>query len=231
MTDPIADIEAAIAAKSDQMNADDLVAGPLTGRILRVKTSRVQRKGDQPVSVFLDCWKAAHIDNRGMGWQKAATDDPNGTLRTRLRSMPHENDLWRKRYPTLPGILEDEPNIPKRNVYARNISAGGIWDDIHPGTRESQTVEDNLAFDDDEEWISLIKNEQGRPVRLEPKDPAAVTAIGFEPLPLAKIGVYRDERRASHRSIASCPWPFQRSTHRSPQTICGTPQARPAARP
>ncbi|MFQ5808641.1 MAG: right-handed parallel beta-helix repeat-containing protein, partial [Armatimonadota bacterium] len=148
-------------------------------------------------NVFLDCWKAAHIDNRGMGWQKAATDDPNGTLRTRLRAMPYGSDLWRKRYPTLPGILEDEPNIPKRNVFARNISAGGIWDDIHQGTREYQTVENNLVFDDDEEWIRLIKDQQGRPVRMEFRDPTAVAAIGFEPLPLEKIGVYRDERRAS----------------------------------
>ena len=36
-------------------------------------------------NVFLDCWKSAHLDNRGMGWQKKATDDPQGTLRSRLR--------------------------------------------------------------------------------------------------------------------------------------------------
>jgi len=38
----------------------------------------------------------------------------------------------------------------------------------------------------------------GRPLRLEFKDPAAVSAIGFEPLlPLEKMGVYADPRRAS----------------------------------
>ncbi len=73
-------------------------------------------------NVFLGCRRAAHIDNRGMGWQKAATDDPRGTLRTGLAAMPIESPLWKSRYPTLAGILDDEPNIPKRNVFARNLS-------------------------------------------------------------------------------------------------------------
>ena len=97
-------------------------------------------------NVFLDCWRSAHIDNRGMGWQKAFTDDPNSSINVRLRAMPVDSELWKSRYPNLAGVLDDEPNIPKRNVFARNISAGGIWDDIHKGTREYQTVEDNLVY-------------------------------------------------------------------------------------
>ena len=56
-------------------------------------------------NVFLDCWKSAHLDDRGMNWQKHDTDDPKGELRSRLRDMPYQNDLWRHRYPTLAGIL------------------------------------------------------------------------------------------------------------------------------
>ena len=37
---------------------------------------------------------------------------------------------------------------------------------------------------------------------IEFKDPAAVATIGFEPIPVAKIGLYQDERRAS--------WPVKR---------------------
>ena len=147
-------------------------------------------------NVFLDCWRAAHIDNRGMGWQKRATDDPNGTLRKNLRAMPIDSELWKRRYPTLVNILADEPNIPKRNVFARNISAGGIWDDIHAGTRKYQTVKDNLVYDDSKA-VRLIKDETGKPLELRFKDPAAVKAIGFEPIPLNRIGVYADPRRAS----------------------------------
>ena len=148
-------------------------------------------------NVFLDCRRAAHIDNRGMGWMKKFTDDPNSSIQVGLRAMPIDSPLWKERYPTLSGIMQDEPNIPKRNVFARNVSAGGTWDDIDVATRKYQTVEDNLVFDDDKDWIRLTKDENGRPVRLDFKDPAAVEAIGFEPLPLDKMGVQEDERRAS----------------------------------
>jgi hypothetical protein len=148
-------------------------------------------------NVFVKCWKAAHVDNRGMGWQKKATDAPNGTLRTRLRAMPYKNDLWSREYPNLVNILEDDPNIPKRNVFRSNVSAGGLWDDIHKGTRKYQTVEDNLVFDNQPDWITLVKDDRGNLVDIRFKDPQAVKAIGFEPIPVEKIGLYQDERRAS----------------------------------
>lgn len=154
-------------------------------------------------NVFRECRRAAHIDNRGMGWQKAATDNPNDTLRTRLRAMPIDSELWKQRYPTLAGILDDEPNIPKRNVFARNISAGGTWNHIHEGTRKYQTVKDNLVFDDDPDWVRLLKDDNGQLIRIELKDAAAVEKIGFQPIPVARIGPYADSRRAS--------WPVKRA--------------------
>ncbi len=131
-----------------------------------------------------------------MGWQKEATDDPNGMLRSRLRAMPIESELWKRRYPTLANTLGDEPNIPKRNVFARNISAGGIWDHIEAGTRSYQTIEDNLVFED-AKAVQLMKDANGRPTAVRLQDPAAAKAIGFEPIPFEKISVYEDSRRAS----------------------------------
>ncbi len=148
-------------------------------------------------NIFLDCIKSAHLDNRGMGWQKAATDDPKGELRTRLNAMPYKNDLWKSRYPALTNVLEDDPGVPKRNVFSGNISAGGKWYDIAASIRQHQTVEKNLAFDDDPGWITLHKDSDGRPRRLEFKDPAAVREIGFKPLPLEKMGLVASPRRAS----------------------------------
>lgn len=46
----VIDIRAAIAPKSDQLNADDLLTGPRTIRIRDVRVS----EGEQPVSVFFD---------------------------------------------------------------------------------------------------------------------------------------------------------------------------------
>lgn len=152
-------------------------------------------------NVFLGCWKSAHLDNRGMNWQKPATDDPKDELRRYLRAMPYTNDLWRARYPQLVNVLNDDPGVPKRNIFAGNISAGGKWDDITKSIRQHQIVTNNLAFDDDRDWARLTKDAAGRPVRLEFKDEAAVRGIGFAPLPLEKMGLYADDRRAS--------WPVQ----------------------
>ena len=141
-------------------------------------------------NVFIDCRTAAHLDNRGGG-------SIEETLLRTLNAMPYQSAVWRERYPTLATILDDDPHVPKRNVFARNISAGGIWDDIDEAIRHLQTIEDNLVFDDDAEWATLEHDAAGRPTQLTFKDPAAVEDIGFTSLPLKKIGLYEDERRAS----------------------------------
>lgn len=148
-------------------------------------------------NVFLGCWKSAHLDNRGMNWQKPATDNPKDELQRYLRAMPYTNDLWRSRYPTLVNVLQDDPGVPKRNVFAGNISAGGRWDDITKSIRHLQTVTNNLAFDADKHWVSLTKDAAGRPMRLQFKDTGAVQAIGFAPVPVEQMGLYADDRRAS----------------------------------
>ncbi len=148
-------------------------------------------------NVFLGCWKAAHLDNRGMNWQKPATDDPRGELRTRLNAMPYTNALWRSRYPALVNILNDDAGVPKRNVFAKNLSAGGKWEDIAPSIRQLQTVSDNLVFDKDMDWIKLVRNASGRPERLIYKDPAVVRKLGFQDLPLPKMGLVADPYRAT----------------------------------
>ena len=148
-------------------------------------------------NVFVDCWKAAHLDNRGMGWQKAATDDQKGELRTYLRNMPYQSELWAKKYPTLVNILDDDPGVPKRNVFTRNVSAGGLWDDIHKGTINFQTVKDNVVHDDDVSWITLTKDENGKVLSVKYKNPKELETVGFEAIPVEKMGLYEDARRAS----------------------------------
>ena len=148
-------------------------------------------------NVFVGCRKAMHIDDRGVGWQKAATDDPNGTLRTRFAEMPTESDLWRERYPPLARTLDDDPGLPKRNLVAGNVSAGGSWNDIYPRIRAHQVVVANLVFDDDPAWVKIGRDVDGRPIALEFADPQALAEIGFEALPVERFGVYEDPRRAS----------------------------------
>ena len=46
------DVSDTIVAKSDQLNADDLIGGPLVGRIVRVSRTG----SEQPIEVHLDTW-------------------------------------------------------------------------------------------------------------------------------------------------------------------------------
>lgn len=73
---------------------------------------------------FIDTATAIHLDARGRGWQKATTDDPNGTLRKRLAEVPYNQIPYKERYPHLANILEDEPGAPKYNVARRNHLIG-----------------------------------------------------------------------------------------------------------
>jgi hypothetical protein len=190
-------------------------------------------------NVFLDCWKAAHLDNRGMGWQKKFTKDTKSSIHTQLHKMPYKNKLWSKRYPNLVNVLEDDPGVPKRNIFRSNISAGGSWDDIHQGTRHLQTVEKNVVFDKDKDWIKLNKDATGKPISLTFKDPAMVKAAGYEPIPVAKIGVYRDARRASwpvlHKidkiTLAPPPKPKAMAKFKPNPTLKVPRAAKPASKP
>jgi len=142
-------------------------------------------------NIFVDCTPSAHIDARGLGWQKKFTDDPKATLRTRLKSMPYRNPLWQKRYPNLANILTDDPGTPKRNRVTRNICVGGKWDDIHNGTRKYQIVENNLV-DQNPHFLGSENQDfqlhpQKQDFQLKPTSPAL--KLGFQPIPIERIGL------------------------------------------
>lgn len=61
MTDQV-DIRKATMAKSDQMNADDLLAGPITGAITNVRAGNKE----QPVQIDLDCWHVPYKPCKSM---------------------------------------------------------------------------------------------------------------------------------------------------------------------
>jgi hypothetical protein len=53
--DEVYDVRAAMAPKSDQINADDLIGGPATVTITGINLSKVTgQKGEQPLSVIID---------------------------------------------------------------------------------------------------------------------------------------------------------------------------------
>lgn len=137
-------------------------------------------------NIFVDCRPSLHVDSRGMGWAKESV---NTAMMERLNAMPYKSDLWRKRYPELVNILEDEPAAPKGNVITRNISWGGKWDDIDPVARPYVTVTNNLV-----DQNPLFEDKPPKSFRLLAASPAY--AIGFEPIPFERIGLCKDEYRS-----------------------------------
>ncbi len=150
-------------------------------------------------NVFVNCAPSVHIDARGMGWQKKATDDPQGELRRYLAAMPYQNELWRQRYPQLVNVLEDDPGAPKRNLVTHNVCVGGKWDDVEKKGAEWQIFKDNLVNEDPKLARPLPKVPRAVDFALQKDSPAF--ALGFKALPLEEIGLQKSDERASWPAV------------------------------
>ncbi|MCC7495079.1 MAG: right-handed parallel beta-helix repeat-containing protein [Fimbriimonadaceae bacterium] len=148
-------------------------------------------------NTFVDCSPAVHIDARALGW--AAPGVKN--LETRLKEMPYTKEPWTTRWPQLLHYLDDEPAVPKGNLIARNICWGGKWDEIEGKARPHVKYEANL-LDQDPRFVNASKLD----FRLRPDSPAL--RLGFQPLPISKMGLYASTERAS--------WPVRHTVRPGP---------------
>lgn len=137
-------------------------------------------------NIFVDCVPAIHIDARGLGWAASGF----AGLKESLEAVPYQRPPWSTRYPRLVNILEDEPMAPKGNVVARNICVGGRWGDIEDRARPYVEFQNNL-IGQDPHFADAAKGD----FRLEASSPA--WKLGFRPIPIGKIGVYRSRDRAT----------------------------------
>lgn len=142
-------------------------------------------------NIFVDCNPALHIDARAMGW---AGYHVNTTMTERLLAMPYKEPHWAERYPQLVHILEDEPAAPKGNIVARNISVGGKWDGVHAQARPYVTFQDNLIDTE----VGFV---EPPPRSFQLRDDSPAHRVGFKPIPVEKIGLYKDERGAVHHPL------------------------------
>jgi hypothetical protein len=107
-----------------------------------------------------------------------------------LIDLNYRQPPWSVRYPELLNILEDEPLAPKGNVMARNICWDGKWGSTESKAQPYVKFEDNL--------IGVDPRFVAKPpadFRLAEDSPA--WKLGFQPIPLDKIGVYPSDQRAS----------------------------------
>ena len=170
---------------------DDMFSGTeISGNVLwRVSLGFLLGGGRDIVAtnnVFIDCPRAISLDARAIGWAAPYLGD----VFAGLEKMPYREEPWASRYPELVNILDDEPAVPKGNVIARNIvrRGGGIW--VEDGARPGLRREDNLELDD-----PRFVDEDKADWRLREDSPAL--ALGFEPLPLARMGLQTGPLRAA----------------------------------
>jgi parallel beta-helix repeat protein len=148
-------------------------------------------------NLFVDCIRALHIDARGLGWRAYGFEE----LRQKLEAWPYEESPW-TRYPGLRWILNNEPMAPKGIVAERNVFVDSTWDDVEKAALPHITLRQNL-FDASR---SLLVRPSSPRASTWPaptlKSDASLRAIGFAPIPTAKIGLYASPERAS--------WPVSR---------------------
>jgi hypothetical protein len=130
-------------------------------------------------NIFVDCNPALHIDARAMTWAKYHV---NTTMTERLKSMPYKSELWRKRYPELVNILEDEPAVPKGNIVRWNICSGGKWLELYSVDKNIVRWKDNLI---DKEPGFVDKDN----MNFQLKDNSDAYKFGFKPIPFDRMGL------------------------------------------
>ncbi|MCX7968140.1 MAG: right-handed parallel beta-helix repeat-containing protein [Armatimonadetes bacterium] len=181
----------------DDMLCGTIVFGNIFERVTRAAFIGGGRDNIVENNIFVNCVPAVHVDARAMGWASYHVDT---TLKERLMAVPYKQPPWIERYPQLVNILEGEPAAPKGNIIRRNICVGGRWMDIEEKARPYVLVEDNLI---DAEPQVLFVNASKGDYRLKPNSPAV--KIGFKPIPLGQIGLYRDRWRTKLQSKSVQP--------------------------
>lgn len=170
---------------------DDQFSGTEISGNLFVKVTRAAMIGggrDCTIAnnVFVDCVPATHVDARGLGWAARG----RGGLEDSLAAMPYREPLWAGRYPALVKILDEDPMAPRGNRIARNICVGGRWGDFEAKAKPLVTFQDNLLKEDPR----FVDAEHGN---FQLKNDSPAFKLGFQRIPLEKIGLYQDPQRAS----------------------------------
>lgn len=142
-------------------------------------------------NIFVDCNPALHVDARALGWAHQHADDWITEAETKgtLSGIRYKEPPYSERYVNLADILENEPKAPKGNIIARNICVGGKWDEVEEKAREYLTFENNM-IDEDPHFVDREKLD----FRLQENSPAFT--MGFETIPVEKIGIYEDPDQA-----------------------------------
>jgi hypothetical protein len=211
----------------DDLFSSATVQGNVFFQILRPVLIGGGRDNIVQNNVFVDCPRAVRIDARALGWCGPHADGRIKEAREKgtIAGVRYKEPPFSTRYPQLVGLLEDEPKKPKGNVIRRNIFWQGQgedlrrvakgepvketwWDDIEPKIRSLVQIEDNLINED-----PRFVDPQAGNFQLREDSPA--WKLGFQRIPVEKIGPYQDDSRAS--------WPVEHPVRPMPAPPASPP--------
>ena len=146
-------------------------------------------------NIFVDCQPAVQIDGRGLNPNPVWQNMIYSTMKERLDAIDHHSPPYSVRYPHL-AELDTYYQVPggippEGNLVIRNICRGGEWLQIHwHADPHLVAVQHNLT-DQDPRFVDA----DNMNFALEEDSPAY--ELGFKPIPMERIGLYRDEYRSA----------------------------------
>lgn len=176
----------------DDMYCGTEISGNLFHNVTRAAFIGGGRDNSILNNIFVDCKPAVHVDARAMGWAKSHTDGwvKEATEKGTHKGIEYQKPPYSTRWPELARVLEGDPYAPEGNVVARNVCWGGRWDDFQAQALPLIRFENNI-IDEDPHFVDF----EGGNFQL--KDASPAYKLGFERIPMEKIGLYESPQRAS----------------------------------
>ncbi len=138
-------------------------------------------------NLMIDCKIGIHVDARGLGWAKFSV---GGVMKTRLDAMPIQSELWKSRYPKLPGLWKDEPGAPKGTLLRNNVGIPNQPDAIRSAAKPYVLNEKNIQITAQQ---ARFYDSRHHDFRIRRDSLIYKSLPGFKPIPFEKIGLKKQQ--------------------------------------
>jgi len=167
----------------DDMYSGTLVSGNVMYDIYRAFLIGGGRDVIVENNLIIDCKIGVHVDARALGWAKSSV---GAVMKTRLDAMPIQSELWKSRYPKLPGLWKDEPGAPKGTVVKNNVGVNCKPDAIRSAAKPYVINEKNIQITGPQ--AGFINGKRGD-FRLKKNSVIYKSLPEFKLIPFEKIGL------------------------------------------
>lgn len=189
-------------------------------------------------NLFVDCDPAVRMDGRGLDKSPVWHGMVNDTMRQRLKEVPWT--LYQQHYPELKSLarfygLPGGPAMssdsfqgvpPENNRIARNVCVGKWLEVGWHATPEMLLLENNLT--NAASSLRAQPTDQSPATDFELKGDSPAWGLGFQRMPLAQIGLQKDELRNGLKLFAELADP---PTDPAAESNSGAPKAESTQKP